>query len=156
MEDNIFTRMALEAILADGQLSAQQRAEQVLALFGQAREAWERERPAPDPTDSEAYRKLAEAFSAYKAMQQAREGRDFEDVKPKFFETVYGMVDRGEGADSLENQLKRIREQFEEYFLPAPAAQAPLFGAATHGSMPLNRDGAEDIFAKAWGFGKRS
>ena len=156
MEDSIFTRMALEAILADAQLTQQQREDRLLALFGQAREAWAKEQAVPDPRDSEDYRRLAEEFADYKAMQQAREGDAFRDVKPKFFETVYGMVDRGDGADSLENQLKRIRGQFEEYFQAAPAAQPPLFGAPTHGSMPLNRDGAEEAFARAWGFGKKS
>ena len=52
-------------------------------------------------------------------MQAARTSKDFEGVKPKFFETVYGLVDRGEGAKSLQEQLAGIKEQYEEYFTPA-------------------------------------
>ena len=208
--DDIFTRAALDAILCDDGLTAAQRAEQLMALYRQARQAAEAapmneatsaqrpapshpsapahgaataqkaisshppapaheatpshppapaheatpaQRPAPDPRDSAEYRALEDAFAAYRAMQEAREDQTFAAVKPKFFETVYAMLDLGEGADSTQAQLERIRGEYEEYFLPAPPAKPPVFGAATHGSMPLNRPAPADEFMRTWGFG---
>ena len=178
--DDIFTRAALDAILCDDGLTAAQRAEQLMALYRQARQAAEAapangvamaqkaisshppapangaataQKPAPDPRDSAEYRALEDAFAAYRAMQEAREDQTFAAVKPKFFETVYAMLDLGEGADSTQAQLERIRGQYEEYFLPAPPAKPPVFGAATHGSMPLNRPAPADEFMRTWGFG---
>jgi hypothetical protein len=72
-------------------------------------------------------------------------------VKPKFFETVYGMVDRKDGAKPVEEQLKGIRENYEEYFTPAQQ-QKPTFGAPVEGSMPKGETGAVKGFADAWGF----
>ena len=86
-------------------------------------------------------------------MQQARGSKEYEGVKPKFFETVYGMVDRGDGAKSVEEQLKGIRENYEEYFTPAQQQkQSPTFGAPVEGSMPKGETGAVKGFADAWGF----
>jgi len=138
---NIFTRKALNDILANDQLTAEQKTEQVFALYGRAlddgyiakaaaklaQEAaveaakadWEKGQTAPDPKESDEYKALLGDFDAYKAMQAARTSKDFEGVKPKFFETVYGLVDRGAGAKSLQEQLAGIREQYEEYFTPA-------------------------------------
>ena len=119
------------------ELTPQQRTEQVYSLYGralddgfisksaaqQAQEAaiesakadWEKGQTVPDPKESD----------DYKAMQQARTGKDYEGVKPKFFEAVYGMVDRGEGAKPLAEQLAGIKERFEEYFTEKPADPAP-------------------------------
>ena len=143
----IFTRNALNRIMEDESLTPQQRTEQVYSLYGralddgfisksaaqQAQEAaverakaeWEKGQTAPDPRQSDEYKALAGEFDAYRAMQQARTGKDYEGVKPKFFETVYGMVDRGEGAKPLAEQLAGIREQYEEYFTGKPADPAP-------------------------------
>lgn len=119
-----------------------------------AKTEWEKGVKAPDPTESDAYKALRGKFDAYKAMQTARGSKEFEAVKPKFFETVYGMIDRADGAKSVEEQLKGIRENYEEYFAAAqePAGQKPTFGAPTEGSMPKGDEGAVDGFAKAWGF----
>jgi len=138
---NIFTRKALNDILANDQLTAEQKTEQVFALYGralddgyiakaaakqaqetaleQAKADWEKGQVAPDPKESDDYKALQGQFDDYKAMQAARTSKDFEGVKPKFFETVYGLVDRGAGAKSLQEQLAGIREQYEEYFTPA-------------------------------------
>ncbi len=175
---NIFTRKALNEIMGNEGLTPEQRTEQVFALYGRAlddgyiakaaaqqaqetalenaKAEWEKGVKIPDPKDSEDYKKLQGDFTAYKDMQAARGSKAFEGVKPKFFETVYGMVDRKDGAKPVEEQLKGIRENYEEYFTPAQPAKPPVFGAPTHGSMPLNRDGAEEAFARAWGFGKKS
>ena len=143
----IFTRNALNRIMEDESLTPQQRTEQVYSLYGRALEGsfiakraaqqvqeaaverskaeWEKGQTAPDPRQSDEYRALAGEFDAYRAMQQARTGKDYGGVKPKFFETVYGMVDRGEGAKPLAEQLAGIREQYEEYFIEKPADPAP-------------------------------
>ncbi|MBQ6121737.1 MAG: hypothetical protein IJI59_08330, partial [Clostridia bacterium] len=91
-----------------------------------------------DPKESDDYKALQGQFDDYKAMQAARTSKDFEGVKPKFFETVYGLVDRGEGAKSLQEQLAGIREQYEEYFTPAdpnpnPGKPAPKVVLPTGG-----------------------
>ena len=142
----IFTRNALNRIMEDESLTPQQRTEQVYSLYGralddgyisksaaqqaqeaaleQARAEWEKGQTVPDPKESDDYKSLQNEFNDYKDMQAARTGKDYEGVKPKFFEAVYGMVDRGEGAKSLEEQLADIREQYEEYFTEKPAEPA--------------------------------
>ena len=144
---NIFTRKALNDILANDQLTPEQKTEQVFALYGralddgyiakaaaklaqdtaleQAKADGEQAQTAPDPKESDEDKALLGDFDAYKAMQAARTSKDFEGVKPKFFETVYGLVDRGEGAKSLQEQLAGIREQYEEYFTPAEPTPTP-------------------------------
>lgn len=140
---NIFTRKALGEIMGNEALTPEQRTEQVFGLYGraledgyvargaaaQARQAalesaraeWEKGVEVPDPRQSDAYKRLAGEFDAYKAMQAARGSKEYEGVKPKFFETVYGMVDRGEDAKPVAEQLAGIRENYEEYFVPQPA-----------------------------------
>ena len=85
-------------------------------------------------------------------MQEARGSKDYEGVKPKFFETVYGMVDRGDGAEPVDKQLAGIREKYEEYFTPQQSQQKPIFGAPVEGSMPKGEQGAVSAFSQAWGF----
>ena len=172
----IFTREALNKIMADENMTPEQRTEAVYGLYGRAlddgyiaktaaqqaqqtaldnaKADWEKNITKPDPKESDEYKALRGEYDAYKAMQTARTSKDFEGVKPKFFETVYGMIDRADGAKSVEEQLKGIRENYEEYFTaaPAPAGQKPTFGAPTEGSMPKGDEGAVSGFAKAWGF----
>ena len=167
---NIFTRNALNKIMEDGNLTPQQRTEQVYSLYGRALEdgyigkgaarqameaaveaalseakaGWEQEHVAVNAVDSDEYRALKGEFDAYRAMQGARSSADYRDVKPKFFETVYGMVDRAEGAKSVPEQLTAIRRDFEEYFAaptgdpvperPAPAVVLPTGGAPAPGA----------------------
>ena len=137
---NIFTRKALNEIMDNEALTPQQRTEQVFALYGRAlddgyiakgaaaqaqetalekaKAEWEKGIVAPDPKESDDYKALVGEFDAYRAMQTARGSEDFKGVKPKFFETVYGLVDRGDGAKPVKEQLEGIREQYEEYFTP--------------------------------------
>lgn len=173
---NIFTRKALSEIMGNEGLTPEQRTEQVMGLWGRAlddgyisksaaqqaqetalnnaKTEWEKGITTPDPKESDAYKSLAGEFDAYKQMQQARGSKEYEGVKPKFFETVYGMVDRKDGAKSVEEQLKGIRENYEEYFTPAQQ-QKPQFGAPVEGSMPKGETGAVKGFTDAWGFGPR-
>ena len=173
---NIFTRAAVGRIMADGTLTPEQRTEQVFSLYGRAlddgyvskgaakaaqetaleaaRAEWEKGF-APDVRQSDEYRALRDEFDAYRARQEAQASDAFRDVKPKFFETVYGMVDRGDGAKPVQEQLKGIREQYEEYFTAAEPAKKPQFGASVEGSMPKGDTGAAKAFADAWGFGTK-
>ena len=109
----------------------------------------------PDPKESDDYKALQGEFASYKAMQAARGSKEYEGIKPKFFETVYGMVERGDGAKSVEEQLKGIREQYEEYFTSAEPEKKPTFGAPVEGSMPKGETGAVKGFTDAWGFGPK-
>lgn len=135
---DIFTRKALNDIMSNEGLTPEQRTEQVFGLYGRAlddgyigkkaaqqaqqtalenaKAEWEKGIKVPDPKESEDYKTLQKQFDSYKAMQTARESDDYKGVKPKFFETVYDMVDRGDGAKPVEEQLKGIREKYEEYF----------------------------------------
>ena len=171
---NIFTRKALGEIMANEALTPEQRTEQVFGLYGRAlddgyiaktaaqqaqqtaldnaKAEWEKGVKAPDPKESDDYKALQGQFDAYKAMQAARGSKEYEGVKPKFFETVYGMVDRKDGAKPVEEQLKGIRENYEEYFTPAQQQKPPTFGAPVEGSMPKGETGAVKGFADAWGF----
>ena len=175
---NIFTRKALSEIMNDEELTPEQRTEQVFSLYGRAledgyiartaaqqaqqtaldnaRAEWEKDVRTPDPTESEAYRKLAGEFASYRDMQNARTSDAYKGVKGKFFETVYGMVDRGDGAKPVEEQLKGIREKYEEYFIQArQPLDRPTFGAPLEGSMPKGEQGAASAFVSAWGFGPK-
>ena len=83
-------------------------------------------------------------------------GEAFEDVKPKFREQVYAMLDRGPEARPVEEQLAEIREEYEEYFIDGQAAQRlTRFGGPVRGSMPRGSVGAAEQFRMAWGFGGR-
>ena len=175
---NIFTRKALNEIMANEGLTPEQRTEQVFGLYGRAlddgyiaksaaqqaqetalanaKTEWEKSVTTPDPKESDDYKQLQSQFDAYKQMQTARNSKDFAGVKGKFFETVYGMVDRKDGAKPVEEQLKGIREQYEEYFeQPAQPQNKPSFGAPTEGSMPKGETGAVKGFTDAWGFGPK-
>ena len=168
---SIFTRKALSEILAKEGLSEEQRTEEIFSLYGRAlddgymaktaaqqaqvqaienaKADWEKNLKTPDPKESDAYKELSSQFTEYKAMQEARASDVYKGVKGKFFETVYGMVDRTEGAKPVEEQLKGIRENYEEYF--NQAQPKPNFGAPTQGSMPKGDEGVEAQFMKAWG-----
>ena len=174
---NIFTRKALNEIMSNEGLTPEQRTEQVFGLYGRAlddgyiskgaaaqaqetaldnaKTEWEKGIKVPDPKESDAYKQLQGQFDAYKQMQTARGSKEYEGIKPKFFETVYGMVDRKDGAKSVEEQLKGIRENYEEYFTSAEPEKKPTFGAPVEGSMPKGETGAVKGFTDAWGFGPR-
>lgn len=171
---NIFTRKALNEIMANEGLTPEQRTEQIFGLYGRAlddgyiakgaaaqaqetalenaKAEWEKGIKVPDPKESEAYKQLQGEFNSYRQMQEARTSDAYKGVKGKFFETVYGMVDRGDGAKPVEEQLKGIREKYEEYFAPAEPEKKPTFGAPIEGSMPKGETGAVKGFADAWGF----
>lgn len=174
---SIFTRKAVGEILADENLTAEERTERVFSLYGRALddgylsksaaqaaqnaavEAAKTEAvkgvQAPDVTTFKEYQELV----TERDMLRAINGDDFKTVKPKFRESVFKMIDRAEGAKPLEEQLSGIREKYEEYFTPedtqqqgaAPAAvNKPMFGAQTQGSAPTGKTGPS--FMDTWGF----
>jgi hypothetical protein len=175
---NIFTRKALNEIMGNEGLTPEQRTEQVFSLYGRAlddgyiakgaaaqaqqtaldnaKAEWEKGVKVPDPKESDAYKQLQGEFDSYKQMQQARTSEDYKGVKGKFFETVYGMVDRKDGAKPVAEQLADIRKGYEEYFEPEQRQQnKPTFGAPVEGSMPKGDQGAVAAFSQAWGFGPK-
>lgn len=168
----IFTRKALTDILTDEKLSPEERTTQIYSLYGksiedgyiaksaaklaqdsaleQAKTEWEKNLPKPNIKESEEYKALQTEFAGYKAMQDARSSEEFRDVKPKFFETVYGMLKRGDGAKPVKDQLAEIRGEYEEYF--SAGQPKPNFGSPDKGGMPKGDEGAASAFSSAWGF----
>ena len=111
--------------------------------------------PKPEPIDPK-------TTDEYMALQRERDmlraigGEDFANVKPKFREQVFGMLDRGEKAKPIKDQMAGIQEKYEEYFTAKEPEQAkPTFGAPTQGSMPKGEEGNVTKFQNAWGFGPR-
>ena len=84
---------------------------------------------------------------------------DYAGVKPKFFDAVYDKIDRSEGAKPIAEQMKAMRENFEEYFNPADDKDKdqkpgkPQFGDDTGGGQPSGDKGVS--LADAWGYTKR-
>ena len=58
-------------------------------------------------------------------MLRAIGGEEFQSVKPKFRETVFGMLDRGEKAASVADQLSGIKEKYDEYFITEQETPRP-------------------------------
>ena len=171
----IFTRGALDKIINNADLTPEQRTEQIFSLYGRAlddgyvsRSAAEEARqaaveaakagfqvPEPvDPTTTEQY----QALLRERDMLRAIGGEEFASVKPKFREQVFGMLDRGDKAKPVQEQLTGIREKYEEYFAQQPQEQPapkPQFGAPVQGGMPKGEEGATAAFINAWGFPKK-
>lgn len=107
----------------------------------------------PEPVDVKTSPEYAE-LQRERDMLRAIGGDDFSGVKPKFREQVFGMLQTGEDAKPVAEQLTGIREKYEEYFIPQEQpAPKPQFGSPDKGVMPKGNEGAADALAKAWGFG---
>ena len=171
----IFTRKAVAAILNDENLTPEERTDQLYSLYGrsiddgyitksaaqaaqdaaigQAKETWLKELPKVNVKESDEYKALQTEFDGYKTMQNARTSADYAEVKPKFFDRVYSMIDRADGAKPVPEQLAAIKAEYEEYFKAAdPAPNRPQFGAKPEGTMPKGDEGAVAAFTNAWGF----
>ena len=174
----IFTRKTISDIMTNEALTPEERTDQVFSLYGRAlddgyvtksaakasmddaianaKAEWEKGVTHPDPKESDVYKALQGEFDAYKAMQTARSSEDYKGVKGKFFEQVYGMVDRKDGAKPVKEQLEDIRKNYEEYFDADPQQQKqPTFGSPDKGAMPKGDEGAVNAFTNAWGFGPK-
>lgn len=173
----IFTRKAIAGILNDENLTPEERTDQLFSLYGralddgyvtksaaqlaqttaieEAKAQAVKDYKAPDPTESDAYKKLLGEFNAYKTKQEARLSDEYSEVKPKFFDAVYDRIDHADGAKPVKEQLETIKKDFVEYFNPVeqkPAQPVPQFAAQTQGEMPKG-DG-DGTFAKYWGYQK--
>ena len=131
----IYTRNEVDKIIRNSELTDEQKTEQLFALHGralddgyvskraaddakdQAVEAAKAGFKVPDPVDPKTTPEYME-LAKERDMLRAIGGDDFQKVKPKFRETVFGMLDRGEKAAAVADQLTGIREKYEEYFLP--------------------------------------
>lgn len=138
----IFTRPAIDKIMQNADLTPEQRTEQVFSLYGRAldegyisKSAAEEAKQAaieaakagikiPEPVDPKTTPEYMEVVRE-RDMLRAIGGEDFQGVKPKFRETVFGMLDRSEKAASVAEQLTGIKEKYEEYFTPAQEPQEP-------------------------------
>lgn len=171
----IFTRKEISKILDNADLTPEERADQIFSLYGRAlddgyitrnaaeaaqsaaiesaRKEWEKNTPKPNIKESEEYRALQADFDGYKSRQTARTSDDFKEVKPKFFDRVYDLIDRADGAKPVSEQIAAIRKDYEEYFIAAdPTPSKPQFGAKPEGRMPTGEEGAVAAFQSAWGF----
>jgi hypothetical protein len=163
----IFTRGELDKIIRNSELTEEQKTEQLFSLYGRAlddgyiskRAAEEAKQAAleaakadfkPEPIDPRTTPEYQDLLRE-RDMLRAIGGEEFAAVKPKFREQVFGMLDRGEKAKPISEQLTGIAEKYEEYFAAKETAPKPTFGAPTQGSMPKGEDGAESQFLKAWG-----
>lgn len=103
-----------------------------------------------DVTQSPEYQKVVNE----RDMLRAIGGDDFASVKPKFRETVFGMLDRSDKAAPVADQLKTIGEKYEEYFVAEKQTETPPakpnFGAPTQGSAPTGKTGPS--FMDTWKF----
>ena len=76
----------------------------------------------PEPVDVKTTPEYMEVVGE-RDMLRAIGGEDFATVKPKFRKQVYGMLQTGTDAKPVAEQLTGIRENYEEYFLPAEQPQ---------------------------------
>jgi hypothetical protein len=163
----IFTRPALDKIMQNADLTPEQRTEQVFALYGRALDegyisksaADEAKQAAvdaakagikiPDPVDPKTTPEYMEIVRE-RDMLRAIGGEDFQTVKPKFRETVFGMLDRGDKAAPVSEQLTGIKEKYEEYFTPVQEEQpknTPQFSKQP-GHPGTNPESDEDKLVK--------
>ena len=117
-------------------------------------EALKARKPDPiDPTTTDEYRQLAQE----RDMLRTINSEDFQRIKPKFREQVFGMLKRDESAAPIPEQLSALEKSYDEYFVSAQQNNAPAmqFGAPTQGSMPSGKSGDVAAFRSAWGYSKK-
>ena len=176
----IFTRPEIAKILNNADLTPEERADQIFSLYGRAlddgyvtkkaaeaaqsaaiesaQKAWAESQPKVNVLETPEYKKLQGEYEGFKTKTNARNSDEFKEVKPKFFDRVYDLIDRADGAKSVQEQLADMKKEYEEYFLapqaePAPAK--PQFGAKPEGSMPKGEEGAVAAFTNAWNFSRK-
>ena len=134
----IFTRPEIAKIINDDALDADERVNRIMSLRGrdlddgyisksaakaaqdsaieQAKAEWEKNLPKPNIKESDEYKALQGEYAGYKAKQEARGSDDFKGVKGKFFDQVYDMIDRKDGAKPVSEQIAGIKADWPEYF----------------------------------------
>jgi phosphopantothenoylcysteine synthetase/decarboxylase len=140
----------IEFVMTEGNRSLANNYTLTSDVQGKIDAAVEAAKTAPvDVTKSAEYQKLAQE----RDMLRAIGGEDFSSVKPKFRETVFGLLDHSDNAPAVADQLKTIGEKYEEYFVAEPQTEPPAkpsFGAPTQGSAPSGKTGPS--FSEKWGF----
>ena len=171
----IFTRKAITDILKDENLTPEERADHLFSLYGRslddgyvtrgaaeaaqkaavetAQKAWEEAHKPINVKETEEYKALQSEYDGYKTRQTARASAEYAEVKPKFFDRVFELIDHADGAKPVPEQLAELKKEYEEYFNPAePTPPKPQFGAKPQGTMPKGDEGAIAAFQNAWGF----
>jgi hypothetical protein len=175
----IFTRKEISKILGNDELTPEERTDQIFSLYGRAlddgyitkgaaeaaqkaaldtaKQAWEKEQKPVNVKEAPEYIELQKQFDGYKTKQNARTSAEYAEVKGKFFDRVYDLIDRADGAKPVSEQLADLRKEYEEYFVTQAAEPAPkpVFGAKPEGGMPKGESGAVAEFQNAWGFNKK-
>ncbi len=169
----IFVRKNLSEIVNNADLTPEQRVDEIMSLYGRsiddgfmtkkaaeaaqaaaieaAKTEWEKNVPKVNVLETPEYKELQGQFDSYKDKTAARTSDDYKDVKPKFFDRVYDMIDRGEGAKPIPEQIAGIKKDFEEFFNPIEEPPKPTFGGSTSGAMPKGDESAVSAMAKVWG-----
>lgn len=109
--------------------------------------------PAPDIKESDDYKALQREFDGFRRKVEVSAELKKGGVKDKFLDNVYSLLDDGKPTA---DQLATIREQYEEYFMPAEQptqTAAPQFGADVKGQMPSGKNGTS--FMDVWGYDKK-
>lgn len=172
----IFTRPSIDKIVNNAELTPEQKTEQIFSLYGRALdegyvsrssaeeakqkaiEATKAEFKVPDPVDPKTTPEYLEIMGE-RDMLRSIGGDEFSSVKPKFRETVYKMLDRGEKAPSVADQLNGIKEKYEEYFVPSdpqPKEQqknSPVYSQSSGGSRTNPESEEDKLFdqiSKSW------
>ena len=164
----IFTRPAIDNILNDGELTPEQRREKIFSLYGRSldegyvsKSAAEEAKQAavdaakadfkvPDPIDPKTTPEYL-AIVGERDMLRTIGGEDFASVKPKFREQAYGMLDRGENAPAIKEQLDGLREKWEEMFFPEKQQEEPKNTpqfSKQPGNASVNPESEEEKLAK--------
>ena len=101
--------------------------------------------PKPEPIDPKTtpeYMALAQECDMLRTIG----GDEFQIVKPKFREQIFGMLDRSEKAPEIKDQLTGLREKWEEMFIPEKSEEpknTPQFSKQP-GHPGTNPESAED------------
>ena len=105
----------------------------------------------PEPVDVKSTPEYAEIVRE-RDMLRTIGGDDFANVKPKFRETVFGLLDRGEKAAAIPDQLSGIKEKYEEYFVSDEPAKPDKKDTPQYSREPgrgnVNPESEEDKLVK--------
>lgn len=105
----------------------------------------------PEPIDVKSTPEYAEIVRE-RDMLRTIGGDDFANVKPKFRETVFGLLDRGEKAAAIPDQLSGIKEKYEEYFVSDEPAKPDKKDTPQYSREPgrgnVNPESEEDKLVK--------
>ena len=153
LEDQGYTKEQIDYLMAESNRNLS--ANYVLKTDVQAMidEAVKNVKP-PEPVDPK-------TTPEYKAIVEERDmlritgSEDFSPVKPKFREQVFKMLDRGENAPAVSEQLNGIKEKWDEMFIaetsgkeePKQPMNTPQF-SQDPGRTGTNPESEEDKLVK--------